>query len=212
MKRMGREETMTRKTPPMLSKSRFLAGLQCPLRLWFQCYNRELATPVSPSQQAIFDMGKEVGRLATRLYPGGVLIEEDHLHHREAVESTRAAMADPDVPAIYEAGFVHDSVRVRVDVLQRLPGGKWNLIEVKSTTSAKAINKPDDWILALVEVPAVDTSAAPAQSAEATGLYATGHGCAVRYVRQPFEREPDWAATSVTYDWIKLISRGDVIA
>jgi hypothetical protein len=127
----------------MLSKSRFLAGLQCPLRLWFQCYNRELATPVSPSQQAIFDMGKEVGRLATRLYPGGVLIEEDHLHHREAVESTRAAMADPDVPAIYEAGFVHDSVRVRVDVLERLPGGKWNLIEVKSSTSAKDVHQPD---------------------------------------------------------------------
>ena len=143
MKRMGREETMARKMKPMLSKSRFVAGLQCPLRLWYQCYNRELATPVSPSQQAIFDMGNEVGRLATRLYPGGVLIEEDHLHHREAVEATRGAMADPEVPAIYEAGFVHDSVRVRVDVLERLRGGKWNLIEVKSSTSAKEVNKSD---------------------------------------------------------------------
>ena len=118
MKRMGREETMASKKTPMLSKSRFLAGLQCPLRLWYQCYNRDLATPVSPSQQAIFDTGNEVGRLATQLYPGGVLIEEDHLHHREAVESTQAAMADPGVPAIYEAGFVHDSVRIRVDVLR----------------------------------------------------------------------------------------------
>lgn len=24
---------------PMLSKSRFIAGLQCPLRLWYQCFN-----------------------------------------------------------------------------------------------------------------------------------------------------------------------------
>ena len=24
---------------PMLSKSRFVSGLQCPLRLWFQCYS-----------------------------------------------------------------------------------------------------------------------------------------------------------------------------
>jgi hypothetical protein len=53
---------------PMLSKSRFLAGLQCPLRLWYQCYNREFATPASPSQQAIFDMGHEVGLLATKFY------------------------------------------------------------------------------------------------------------------------------------------------
>jgi len=134
---------MAGKKRPMLSKSRFVAGLQCPLRLWYQCYNRDLATPVSPTQQAIFDMGHEVGRLATQLYTGGVLIEEDHLHHREAVEATRAAMADPGVAAIYEAGFVHDSVRIRVDVLERLRGGKWNLIEVKSSTSAKAINKPD---------------------------------------------------------------------
>ncbi len=143
MKRVGREETMARKRGAMLSKSRFLAGLQCPLRLWFQCYNRDLATPVSPSQQAVFDMGHEVGRLATRLYPGGVLIEEDHFHHREAVESTRAAMEDQAVAAIYEAGFVHESVRIRVDVLERTSGGKWNMIEVKSSTSAKEIHLPD---------------------------------------------------------------------
>lgn len=134
---------MVRKKPPMLSKSRFLAGLQCPLRLWYQCYNRELATPVSPSQQAVFDMGHEVGRLATKIYPGGLLIEEDHLHHEAAVESTLEAMADSAVPALFEAGFVHDDVRIRVDVLERLPGGGWNLIEVKSSTSAKDVHQPD---------------------------------------------------------------------
>jgi hypothetical protein len=134
---------MTRKTTPMLSKSRFLSGLQCPLHLWYQCYEPRLATPVSPVQQAVFDTGHEVGRLATRLYPGGVLIEEDHLHHEEAVESTRAAMADPAIRAVYEAGFVHDSVRIRVDVLERRKGGRWGLIEVKSSASVKEVHKPD---------------------------------------------------------------------
>jgi hypothetical protein len=65
---------------PMLSKSRFIAGLQCPLRLWNQCFRPELATKPSPSQQAIFDMGHEVGLLAHKLYPGGVNITEDYLH------------------------------------------------------------------------------------------------------------------------------------
>lgn len=134
---------MIAEKPPMLSKSRFIAGLQCPLRLWFQCYNRELATEVSPSQQAIFDMGHEVGRLATHLYPGGVLIEEDHLHHREAVESTRAALENPNIRALYEAAFIHDSVRIRVDILERLRSGKWNMIEVKSSTSVKEVHLPD---------------------------------------------------------------------
>ena len=134
---------MNQARTPMLSKSRFLAGLQCPLRLWFQCYNRELAAPVSPSQQALFDMGHEVGRLATSLYPGGIAIEEDHLHHEQAVASTREAMADPGVSAVYEAGFLHDAVRIRVDVLERRAGGRWNLIEVKSSASAKDVHLPD---------------------------------------------------------------------
>ncbi len=128
---------------PMLSKSRFLTGLQCHLRLWNQCYNRELASEVTPAQQAIFEAGKEVGRLATRLYPGGILIAEDHLHHDEAVQSTKAAMANPEVPAIFEAAFIHNDVRIRVDILERLRNGSWNLIEVKSATSVKDVYLPD---------------------------------------------------------------------
>lgn len=128
---------------PTLSKSRFLAGEQCQLRLWYQCYNPHLAAEISPAQQAIFDTGHEVGRLATKLYPGGVLIEEDHLHHDQAVRSTLQAMANPDVKAIYEAAFFYDDTRVRVDILQRLDKGRWNLIEVKSSTSVKPEHLPD---------------------------------------------------------------------
>jgi hypothetical protein len=122
---------------PMLSKTRYQAGLQCPLRLWHTCYNREMATEVSRVQQAIFHMGHRVGELATALYPGGIRIEEDHLHHQEAIKSTLVAMEDPNVKAIYEAGFLYDEVRVRVDILQRLKNDKWNLIEVKSSTRVK---------------------------------------------------------------------------
>jgi len=129
--------------PPMLSKSRFLAGLQCPLRLWHQIYNPRLAAEVSPAQQAIFDMGHDVGRAATRRYPQGILIEEDYLHHPQAVESTRKAMEGMFSPAVFEAAFVHDGIRVRVDILERSDWGKWNLIEVKSSTSVKEVHVPD---------------------------------------------------------------------
>ena len=128
---------------PMLSKSRFVAGLHCPLRLWHLCYNPDLVTEVSPVQQAIFDTGHEVGRLATRLYPGGVLIEEDHLHHEEAMKSTLAALEDPSVPAIFEGAFLYDGVRIRADILERLEDDRWNLIEVKSSTSVKDYHLPD---------------------------------------------------------------------
>lgn len=127
----------------MLSKSRFVAALQCPLRLWRQCYNRELASEVSPVQQAIFDTGHEVGRLATHLYPGGILIKEDHLHHEEAMQSTLAALEDPGVAAVFEGAFLYDGVRIRADILERLDDGQWNLIEVKSSTSVKEVYLTD---------------------------------------------------------------------
>ncbi|MGD9045947.1 MAG: DUF2779 domain-containing protein [Desulfobacterales bacterium] len=134
---------MNMKKVPMLSKSRFLAGLQCHLRLWYQCYDRDLASEVSAAQQAIFDAGHEVGTLATELYPDGVLIDEPYYQHKQAVESTLKAMQDPDVKAIYEAAFVYEGVRIRVDILERLDDGSWNLVEVKSSTSVKDVYYPD---------------------------------------------------------------------
>ena len=124
---------------PVLSKSRFLAGLQCPLRLWYQCYNRKLATLAPPTLQAIFDMGHEVGRLATKLYPAGLYVSEDYMHHPEAQKTTESAIANPNVPAIFEGAFVFDDIRIRVDILERLSNDRWKMIEVKSSTSAKEI-------------------------------------------------------------------------
>jgi len=128
---------MNAKKIAMLSKSKYLAGLQCPLRLWHQCFNPDLASPVSPSQQALFDTGHEVGKLATSLYPEGILVESDPLRHEQAVRETVSAMEDAQVKAIYEASFSFDDVRVRVDILSRFGSKRWNLIEVKSSTRVK---------------------------------------------------------------------------
>jgi len=127
----------------MLSKSRFIAGLQCPLRLWYQCYHSELATKPPPGQQALFDTGHEVGRLATSLYTNGVRIQESYRHHVKAEESTRNAMSNTTVAAIYEAAFTYHRIRIRVDILERNDATSWNLVEVKSSTSVKDVYKPD---------------------------------------------------------------------
>jgi hypothetical protein len=127
----------------MLSKSRFIAGLQCPLRLWYQCYRSELATKPPPGQQALFDTGHKVGKLATSLYINGVRIEEGYRHHVKAEKSTHNAMSKKNVAAIYEAAFTYDNIRIRVDILERHDATSWNLIEVKSSTSVKDVYKPD---------------------------------------------------------------------
>lgn len=128
--------------PPRLSKSKFLSGLQCPLKLWYDCYQRELASPVDLATQSIFDTGHAVGLLARERYPGGVAVDQDHRHREEAIAATQAALSDPAVPAIYEAAFAHAGVLVRVDILERADDG-WSLIEVKSSTRAKEVHQPD---------------------------------------------------------------------
>jgi hypothetical protein len=54
----------------MLSKSRYLSGLQCTKRLWIEARQRELLPPPDDATQAIFDQGHEVGELAKELFPG----------------------------------------------------------------------------------------------------------------------------------------------
>jgi len=126
-----------------LSKSKFLAGLQCLKRLYLQCYEPGLACEPDEKQQAIFDQGKEVGLLAQKAFPSGVLISEDHMHHKEAVTRTKELIADESVPAIFEAAFNFDDILIRVDILERMPRDRWRLIEVKSSTKTKGYHLPD---------------------------------------------------------------------
>jgi len=126
-----------------LSKSRVAAGLQCHKRLYFECYSYNSRDPVDAARQALMESGTEVGRVARGRYPGGVTITEDRFKTAEAVASTKAALNNPRVPAIYEATFLHDNISVRVDVLARNEEGAWDLIEVKSSGGVKEEHLPD---------------------------------------------------------------------
>jgi hypothetical protein len=99
--------------------------------------------PLDPARRALFDAGIRVGLVARNRFPGGVWIEEDYLHHDQAVRQTAGALRDPAVPAIYEAAFTWDDVRVRVDILARDGNGGWDLIEVKSSAGVKEEYVPD---------------------------------------------------------------------
>lgn len=93
------------------------------------------------------------------------------------------------------------------DIESRIPGtNRLRFIEVKgrirgasTVTVTKneiitALNKPDSYILALVEV------------SESTQL--SLNNCTLRYVQRPFQQKPDFAVTSVNYSWSELWCRG----
>ena len=112
-----------------------MAGLQCLKRLYLDVHDRDLADPVDPGQQAIFDSGNAVGELARKGFPGGTLVKAKYYEHTLAESFTRALLPDESVPALYEAAFSLKGIRTRVDILARAEGGReFDLIEVKSST------------------------------------------------------------------------------
>ena len=124
---------------PRLSKSRFLSGAQCHLRLWHDFHSPHLAAETSDVLQAVFDTGHEVGELACKRYPGGHFVAQDHQHVEEALEETRRIIDQGVAPALFEAAFEYQGLFCRADVIERLPGGGWRLVEVKSTTKLKDV-------------------------------------------------------------------------
>jgi len=120
-----------------LSKSRFIAGLQCLKRLYLEVHQPELAGEPDEQSMAVFEQGYEVGRWAQKAFPGGVLIEAGPEEMDGALKQTEQAVGDKQHPSIFEATFTHDNILARVDILERLPRNKWRLIEVKSSTSLK---------------------------------------------------------------------------
>jgi Domain of unknown function (DUF3883) len=81
--------------------------------------------------------------------------------------------------------------------------GRLRFLEVKGRVSGAAtitvtkneilysLNKPEDFILAIVE-------------------FMTDGSHRVHYVRRPFRREPDFGVTSVNYDFAELLARAEV--
>jgi hypothetical protein len=111
------------------------------------------------------------------------------------------------------------------DIRSELPDGEKCFIEVKgrlqdakTVTVTKneiltALNKPDDFILAIVLVPPAEESPSvdPWQIGEPAERYGiTQDGCQVYYVREPFSREPDFGVTSVNYDLKDLLAHAEV--
>lgn len=138
-----------------LSKSRFMAGLQCPKRLWLQIHQPELVETEYGENLQILN-GNEVGEMARQLYPGSYVDHTDNLGL--ALEETKRLMADPSVRIIHEATFEYDGVLVRVDILERTETG-WVLTEVKGATSVKQHYIPDVAIQAWVAGSGLDLQA-----------------------------------------------------
>lgn len=93
-----------------------------------------------------------------------------------------------------------------IEVKGRIVGAE--TVTVTKHEIITALHQPDRFLLALVAVPPGPEFGAEDvfRMRETGGQY--GADCAVRYVRQPFQRYPDEAVESVNYDWRSLWEQG----
>jgi hypothetical protein len=133
---------MPPREPRAISKSQFLAGVQCLKQLWWRVHEpRAPELAPTPDQQARFTAGLKVGEVARSYVPGGELVGYRHWEVEQKLAETRALMARRP-PALYEAAFAADGAYAVVDILAR-DGDGYRLIEVKSSTSVKKEHLPD---------------------------------------------------------------------
>lgn len=126
----------------ILSKSTFLYGCQCPKRLWLHKYKPDVRDEMDEEQQAIFQRGTDVGKLAEQLFPGGVDARpKDTFSYQQSVTDTAKYIAEGH-KVIYEAAFQFEGLLCAMDILVQRRG-KWYAYEVKSTTKVKPEHLPD---------------------------------------------------------------------
>ena len=123
----------------LLSKTKYLTGLQCSRLIWTQFHEPELIPETDPVTQYIFDQGHLVGELAKKLFPEGINIStEDFMGN---ISSTIDLLGERET--LFEAGILAGKLYSRVDILSPTDEERWDIVEVKSSTSVKDVHIND---------------------------------------------------------------------
>lgn len=117
-----------------ISKSRFISGVQCHKKLWFDYFRKDLKPPTDPSKLRIFDLGHEIGKLACNLFPNGKDATPEQFYDLLPAAQKTTEWINENVETIYEATFIAENSSAMLDILHRKDGQLW-AIEVKNSTS-----------------------------------------------------------------------------
>lgn len=121
---------------PLLTKSKYLYGLQCPRLLWIAVNKPELLPKPDASAQYRFDQGYLVEDAAKSMFDG-IEVSTDF---KEGIEQTKELIKKKQT--LFEPSFLTQNLYSRADILIPI-NNQWDIIEVKSSTKVKDINIED---------------------------------------------------------------------
>ncbi|MFZ3105779.1 MAG: DUF2779 domain-containing protein, partial [Candidatus Hydromicrobium sp.] len=118
----------------IISKSKYLAGLQCLKYLWYQVNAREEIPGPGFTAQFIFKQGLLVGEYAKKLYPEGIDLGKIGDLKEQLVKTSELLS---ERKPLFEASCSFGNVYSRADILVPADTDRWDIIEVKSSTQLK---------------------------------------------------------------------------
>lgn len=130
----------------VLSKSKILAYLQCPKRLWLEVHQPGLRAD-SSATTANFAAGHSVGDVSRKIYDPnnqGIYLDIKTLGLKGLIAATQTALAERKI--IFEAGYQANGTLSLADILIPVEDGTasaWRMVEVKSSTSVKKYHVED---------------------------------------------------------------------
>ncbi len=123
----------------LLSKSKYMTGLQCPRLIWIKFHEPEKIPEPDPCTQYIFDQGHLVGELAKKLFPEGIDISTDNFMGNISNTKNLLKSRKP----LFEAGILAGKLYSRIDILSPAVEEEWDIVEVKSSTGVKDVHISD---------------------------------------------------------------------
>lgn len=127
----------------LLSKSKYIRGLQCDRALWLDVFNPRIAR-YSAEQMRRFDRGRDFEYAFKDTFPNGIDISAELKRNVDAYPERTAELLDKgDGVALFEAGFLYDDVLVLADVVQQREDGTLDIYEVKSGTALSETYRRD---------------------------------------------------------------------
>ena len=127
----------------LLSKSKYIRGLQCDRALWLDVFNPRLAR-YTAEQMRRFDRGRDFEYAFKATFPDGIDLSAELKRNVDAYPARTAELLDKgDGVALFEAGFLFDDVLVLADVVHQNADGTLDIYEVKSGTALSETYRRD---------------------------------------------------------------------
>lgn len=123
----------------LLSKSKYIRGLQCERALWLDVHEPRLAR-YTAEQMRRFDRGRDFEYAFKSTFPDGIDLSAELKRNVDAYPARTAELLDlrpgtDTKTVLFEAGFQYDDVLVLADVVCQRDDGSLDIYEVKSGTT-----------------------------------------------------------------------------